>query len=310
MQAIDNNAVRAAIRPRLWLLGVIAALSAMGPSALPAAQAAPAVIRIVAAENFYGDVARQVAGPAAQVISVLNNPAADPHLFEIDVPTARAIAAADLLIYNGANYDAWVSRLLASTPSSTRRVIEVAALLQRHSAQSNPHLWYDPTTMPAVARAVAAQLQLFDPAHASAYAERLQRFLASMQPIDAKIMQLRRSFAGQPVTATEPVADYLTAAIGLTMREQRFQLAVMNDTEPGARETAAFERALRDRQVRVLIHNEQANGASIQRLLDIARQSHVPVVGVTETEPPGLDYQQWMLAELAALERALSGSSP
>jgi zinc/manganese transport system substrate-binding protein len=131
-----------------------------------------------------------------------------------------------------------------------------------------------------------------------------------MQPIGAKIMQLRRSFAGQPVTATEPVADYLTAAIGLTMREQRFQLAVMNDTEPGARETAAFERVLRDRQVRLLIHNEQASGASIQRLLDIARQSHVPVVGVTETEPPGLDYQHWMLAELAALGRALSGSSP
>ncbi|MGH8257109.1 MAG: metal ABC transporter solute-binding protein, Zn/Mn family [Steroidobacteraceae bacterium] len=269
-----------------------------------------APIRIVAAENFYGDVARQVAGPAAQIISVLHNPAADPHLFEIDVPTARAIAAADLLIYNGANYDAWVPRLLASTPSPTRRVIEVAALLHRQGAQANPHLWYDPATMPAVARAVAAQMQQLDRPHAGDYAARLQRFLESMGPVDAKIEQLHRSYAGAAVAATEPVADDLTSAIGLTMREQRFQLAIMNDTEPGARETAAFERLLRGRQVRALIHNQQANGAAIQRLLDIARQSHVPVVGVTETEPPGLDYQQWMLAELSALGGALSGSHP
>jgi zinc/manganese transport system substrate-binding protein len=188
-------------------------------------------------------------------------------------------------------------------------VIEVAALLHRQGAQSNPHLWYDPATMPAVARALTAQLQQLDPAHAAAYAGRLQRFLESMGPVDAKIAQLRHSYAGQPVAATEPVANDLTSAIGLTMREQRFQLAVMNDTEPGARETAAFEQLLRGRQVRALIHNEQANGAAIQRLLDIARQSRVPVVGVTETEPPGVDYQQWMLAELSALGRALSGSN-
>ncbi|HEX4024207.1 MAG TPA: zinc ABC transporter substrate-binding protein [Steroidobacteraceae bacterium] len=289
-------------------LPATAARAATEPAAGPTARPAP--LRIVAAENFYGDVARQLAGPTAQVTSVLRNPSADPHLFELDVPTARAIAAADLLIYNGAHYDPWVLRLLSSTPSSTRRVIEVAALLHRQGADANPHLWYDPATMPVVARALAAQLQQLDPVHAAAYSARLQRFLESMRALDAQIGQLRRRYAGQPVTATEPVANYLTAAIGLTMREQRFQLAVMNDTEPGARETAAFERALIGRQVRVLIYNQQAGGTAVQRLLDLARRSHVPVVGVTETEPPGVDYQQWMLAQISALGRALSGAAP
>jgi len=319
-----RHRLRAWLRP--WaprLAALMAVLIAMvaAPGVAPALGAVPAppaapptgarsVIRIVAAENFYGDVARQVAGPDARIVSVLRNPASDPHLFQVDVPTARALAAADLLIYNGLYYDAWVPRLLSSMPSSTRRVIEVAALMHRQGADANPHLWYDPATMPALARALAAQLQQLDPAHASAYAQRLQRFLESMRPIDAQIAQLRRRYAGMPVTATEPVANYLTAAIGLTMRGQRFALAVMNDTEPGARETAAFERSLTERQVRVLIYNEQAGGSAIQRLVGLAHRSHVPVVGVTETEPPGLDYQQWTLMQLSALGRALSSSHP
>ena len=286
--------------------------AARAPAALPAGPAPGprAVIRIVAAENFYGDVARQVAGPAAQITSVLRNPSADPHLFEIDVPTARAIAAADLVIYNGANYDPWVGRLLAGTPSPARRVIDVSALLHRQAPGINPHLWYDPATMPAVARALAAQLQQLDPANGGAYAQRLQRFLESMRALDEQVAQLRSRYAGQAVSATEPLADYLTTAIGLQMRGQRFQLAVMNGTEPGARETAAFERLLKTRQVRALIYNRQAGGSAVQRLLGIARQSHVPVVGMTETEPPGMDYQHGMLGELTALGRALSGSQP
>jgi zinc/manganese transport system substrate-binding protein len=304
--------VRAAAVALVALAAVSAAAAARAPAARPAGPipGPRAAIRIVAAENFYGDVARQLAGPAAQIISVLRNPSADPHLFEVDVPTARAVAAADLLIYNGANYDPWVGRLLAATPAPARRVIEVSALLHRQAPGINPHLWYDPATMPAVARALAAQLQQLDPANGDVYTQRLRRFLESMRPLDEQIAQLRSRYAGAAVSATEPLADYLVAAIGLQMREQRFQLSVMNGTEPGARETAAFESSLRGRQVRALIYNRQAGGSAVQRLLDIARQAHVPVVAMTETEPPDMDYQQWMLGQITALGRALSGSQP
>ena len=58
---------------------------------------------------------------------------------------------------------------------------------------------------------------------------------------------MKHAYAGTPVTATEPVFGYMAAALGLTMLNQRFQLAVMNDTEPSARDVAAFEHDLRDR---------------------------------------------------------------
>ncbi|MGH8219878.1 MAG: metal ABC transporter solute-binding protein, Zn/Mn family [Steroidobacteraceae bacterium] len=286
---------------------VLILLLAAAASAQPAA-ARP--LRIVAAENFYGDIAAQLAGPSAEVRSVLRNAAADPHLFEPDISTARAVAEADLVIYNGAAYDVWMERLLAAGRAPHRRVVIAAAVLPRIPAGGNPHLWYDPAVIRGVARAIATQLGELDPDRRTDYAERLERFLASLRPLQAQIATLHARFAGAPVAATEPVAHYLTDAIGLTTSNARFQLAVMNGTEPSARDTAAFERSLEDHRVRVLIYNSQVSSSATDRLLAIARRSRVPVVGVTETEPPGVDYQRWMRGELDALARALLETAP
>lgn len=306
-------------RTAVMLIAIAIAAASMPSSSLAASVAkasaraalGPArALRIVAAENFYGDVARQIAGPAAQVVDVLSNPDADPHLFETDAATARAVASASLLIYNGAGYDTWMVRLIAGSHLPMNRIIEVASLRREPRPLANPHLWYDPATMPALARALAARLQQIDPAHSASYTRRLNDFLDSLQPLDQQVAQLKSRYAGVPVTATEPVANDLIAALGLMMRNQRFQLAVMNNTEPGALETAAFERSLRGRSVRMLIYNRQASSSSVQRLLGIARQAGVPVVGVTEMEPAGVNYQRWMLDELRLIDKALAQGHP
>jgi zinc/manganese transport system substrate-binding protein len=125
--------------------------------------------------------------------------------------------------------------------------------------------------------------------------------------MNEKIAAIREKYAGLPVTATEPVFDYMADALKLKMHDERFQLAVMNDTAPSARGVAAFEQNLQTHKVRVVFYNKQAPDNSIQHLLDLARSSNIPVVGVTETCPPGLSYQEWMLSELDATEKALSG---
>jgi zinc/manganese transport system substrate-binding protein len=261
---------------------------------------------IVAAENFYGDVARQLAGPNVRVVSILQNPDADPHVFEPDAATARLVADANILIYNGAHYDAWLERLLANAGRHARRILSVAALMDRTGTDVNPHLWYDPQTMPKLALALTMQLDALDPAAQLQQSTRLQAFLQSLQPIAAQVAQMRRLYAGAPITATEPVVDDLTEAIGLDMRNGAFQLSVMNDTEPGARETAQFEQSLRNRTVRLLIYNRQTSGQAVQRLLQIARQSSIPLVAVSETEPAGMSYQAWMLQTLTAMNQALA----
>ena len=277
-------------------------------AALPATQAADGKIAVVAAENFYGDVARQIGGEQVAVTGIMSNPDQDPHLFEVSPTIIRQIAGAQIVVYNGADYDPWMDKLLAATPKPGRGAIVAADLLHRKPGD-NPHLWYDPATMPAVASALAAALSAADPAHANDYAARLKAFLASLAPLNEKIAGIRGKYAGIPVTATEPVFGYMADALKLKMRNERLQLAIMNDTEPSIRDVAAFERDLKQHRVRVLFYNQQASNSLVQHLVEIARSSGVAVVGVTETCPPGVTYQDWMKNELDATDRALPGTS-
>jgi len=270
------------------------------------ALAAEDQIAVVAAENFYGDIARQIGGDRVAVVSIMSSPDQDPHLFETTPGTVRQIAKAQIIIANGANYDPWMEKLLAATPRAGRVVITAADLTGR-KAGDNPHLWYDPKTMPAVATAIAEALSKADAAHASEYAARLKTTLATLERIAARVAQLKAKHAGSAVTATEPVFGPMAEALGLTMRNQRFQLAMMNDTEPSARDLAAFERDLRERAVKVLIYNSQVSEKLTERLRDIAIKSKVPVVGVAETMPANTIFQDWVLGELDAIDKALSG---
>jgi zinc/manganese transport system substrate-binding protein len=262
-------------------------------------------LSVVAAENFYGDIAQQIGGDRVDVASILSNPSQDPHLFETTPTIVRQIAAARIVIFNGADYDAWMDKLLNVVSQAGRTVLKVAELVNK-KAGDNPHVWYDPATVPVVARALADAFGKSDPGHAADYAARLDTFLASLKPIDSKVAEIRGKYAGVAVTATEPVFGYMASALGLQVRNERFQMAVMNDTEPSARDIAAFERDLREHKVRVLLYNKQTSTKLTQRMLDIARRSKIPVVGVTETEPIGMSYQGWMLTQLADLQKALA----
>ena len=262
-------------------------------------------LSVVAAENFYGDIVQQIGGDRVEVVSILSNPDQDPHLFETTPTIVRQVTAAQIVVFNGADYDAWMDKLLKVAPRAERTVVDVAQLVNK-KAGDNPHLWYEPTTMPAVARALADAFSRADPAHAADYTARLQTFIASLDGINRKIDEIRAKYAGVAVTATEPVFGYMASALRLKVRNEHFQMAVMNDTEPSIREIAAFERDLKEHKVKVLLYNKQASTKLTQRMLDLARRSNVAVVGVTETEPTGMSYQDWMLTELEELQKALA----
>jgi len=272
----------------------------------PTTRAADGKLSVVAAENFYGDVARQIGGEDVAVASIMSNPDQDPHLFETTPSTVRQIAAAQVVILNGADYDPWMDKLLKASPRPSRTAIVVADLVGK-KAGDNPHLWYDPGTMSAAAKALAEAFAKADPAHKDGYAARLKTFLVSLKPINEKIAAIRGKFAGTTVTASEPVFGYMAGALGLKMRNERFQLSIMNDTEPSAHDMAAFQDDLKGHKVRVMFYNKQASNKAVQTLVDLAHASKIPVVGVTETAPPNLSYQEWMLGELNDTAKALAG---
>ena len=285
--------------------GLLCLLLSLALGSAPAA----AALNVVAAENFYGDVATQIGDTYVKVTSILSNPDQDPHLFEADASTARAIAAAQIVIVNGADYDPWMMKLLSASRSPSRQVINVADLMHRKTGD-NPHVWYDPPTMPVLAKALEESFTRLDPDHGAQYAARAAVFLDSLKPLNDKVAALRQAYAGTSVTATEPVFGYMAAALGLKMRNERFQLAMMNGTEPSASDIIAFQNDLTSHAVKLLIYNSQVSEALTEKMRTIAGQSGVPVVGVTETAPSNAHFQDWMLSQLSKLEAGLSGKQP
>jgi zinc/manganese transport system substrate-binding protein len=290
--------------------GIVAAagLAMLTMSTVAGAQGADGKLVVIAAENFYGDIARQIGGDRVEVTSIMNNPDQDPHLFETSPSVARQLTEAQIVIYNGADYDPWMEKLLSSAPRPNRAVIVVADLAGK-KAGDNPHLWYDPNTAPKLAKALSDAFSKADAAHTADFAGRLSTFVASLEPLNDKITAIRSKYAGTAVTASEPVFGYMAHALKLKMRNERFQLSIMNDTEPSARDVAAFERDLKEHKVRVMFYNKQASNKAVQHLVDLARDSKIPVVGVTETAPPDVSYQRWMLDQLTETEKALVGRS-
>jgi zinc/manganese transport system substrate-binding protein len=291
--------VAASIAPiRTFGLGIALLLF----SVFSVARAAP--LSVVAAESVYGDIAQQMGGDRVTVVSILSNPAQDPHLFEAGASAARAVAGARFAIYNGAGYDPWMAKLL-SVPGKGPRDAIVAEKFLKQPSDGNPHLWYDPYLIMAVADAMTAAFAAADPGGAD-YEGRNSAFDKSMKVLIDRVAALHAKYAGVPVTATEPVFDYMARQIGLDVRNSAFQRAVMNDTEPSASDVAAFEDDLKARKVKVLLYNTQTIGTMPQRMRRIAEEAGVPVVGISETEPAGMHYQDWMLAQLDALDKALS----
>ena len=289
------------------VLGLVAAALVLSACNGPAAVTGHKLLA-VGAENEYANVIAQIGGRYVSVDAVMSNPNTDPHTFEASTSVAQEVAGAQLVVQNGVGYDTFMQQLESSTPSSSRRVIDVQKLLGLSLKTKNPHLWYDPTTMPKVATVVAHDLSLLSPRHAAYFARRLRTFLTSLQPVQSAIRAFKSRFAGTEVATTEPVADYLLSALGLhNVTPFRFQADIMNGVDPSPEDIAFQENLFTSHRAKVFCYNEQVSSTVTVAMRSLAESSHVPVVAVYETMPtPGFDYQTWMLAEISALSKALS----
>lgn len=268
------------------------------------------VLSIVAGENFWGSLAAQLGGTHARVLSLVTDPNADPHEYSSNAATARAVATADYVILNGAGYDSWGDRLLAANPNPRRRLLRVADLLGKKDGD-NPHFWYDPDYVNTVATQMKNDLIALDPANAAYYEANYHNLQASLSGYQAQIAQIKQDFGGSPVAATENIFAYLAQAAGLKLiSPPAFMAAVAEGNDPSVASIVEFENQLRSGQVKVLVYNRQTVTPLTDNLKKLAVAQGIPIVGITETMPPGATFQSWMNGEVAALRAALNFSSP
>ena len=266
-------------------------------------------LTVVAGENVWGDVARQVGGSYVDVTSVIDDPDADPHDFESNPSDAATLAKAQIVIENGAGYDDFMDKLL-SAAGGDKTVINVEELAKVSGSDVNPHLWYSPAYVTTAAKAFAGAFSTADPAHAEAFKQNLATFLEGYAPYERTIATIKQKYSGQAVAYTERVAGYLVDAAGLRLGTPAgFSRAVEDDTDPSPQDAAQFDRDLKDRTVKVLLYNDQVTDEQTRALKSTAEKAGVPIVGVAETLPKGQrDFQTWQNNQAQALLKALGGA--
>jgi zinc/manganese transport system substrate-binding protein len=281
--------------------GLVAVAPMAGTSATP--------VHVVAAENFWGNIAAQIGGRDVDVTSLITNPNADPHLFETNAQDAALLARAQVVIENGAGYDTWMGSLL-SADAGHPRMVNAASVLHVNGNDPNPHLWYDIPRVPKVAAAIATALTMASPRDASTFAKNLATFDAALRPLESTLATIRQRYHHVGVAYTERVPGYLLADADLVVKTPPgFARSIEDGTDPGAADTVAMRNLITNHDINVLLYNVQTVTPVTAQMRNLARQKGIPVVGVSETLPKSArTYQQWQMSQLTNLLHALEES--
>ncbi|CAN5517139.1 zinc ABC transporter substrate-binding protein [soil metagenome] len=289
-------------------------------------------INVVVSVDQWGGIVSALGGDCAEVTTVLASSSVDPHDYEPAPSDAAVFEDAQLVVVNGGHYDEWAAKL-AGTSAPQAPVIDALALSgadgdehahegEEHAhegdehghggaGEANPHAWYNPAAVSAVAEAVTKELSELAPDVADYFDEQHTTFETSLEPYFGTIDSIKASATGKTYAATESVFDDMAAALGLTNRTpDGYQASSANETDPSPADLDAFLRLLGDKGVDVLIYNTQTEGSVPEQLRSAAESAGVPVVEVTETVAPGADsFEAWQVQQLDALAEALGVSS-
>ncbi|HEY7935294.1 MAG TPA: zinc ABC transporter substrate-binding protein [Solirubrobacteraceae bacterium] len=266
---------------------------------------------VVAGENFWGSVAAQLGGDRVRVESIITNPQTDPHSYQPSTEDARTLAEAKMAIVNGIGYDEWESRLLSASPLSGRIVLNVGRLLGLGGGE-NPHQWYSPEHLDRVVDQIVADYDRLDPSAGAYFAQRKRIFLSKdLAEYDSLRAQIRRRYAGVAVGYSESIFTPLGEDLHLKLlTPYSFAKAIAEGTDVSAKDKRTVDRQAEEHKIAVWVFNSQNVTPDVQRVNEIARAEHIPILTVTETlSPASANFQQWQTAQLRRLLAALSSAA-
>ncbi|MFL6164409.1 MAG: metal ABC transporter solute-binding protein, Zn/Mn family [Jatrophihabitantaceae bacterium] len=288
----------------------LALLTALAGCAVSAPRRSGALIAC-ASINAWGSILAQLGGSRVHTTAIVRSPATDPHDYEPTPADAKLIATAAVFVQNGAGYDSWAGKAVRADPEPGRQVVDVARLTGT-PAGGNPHRWYSPADVVAVADAITAALSRADPAGAGYFEQQHRRFIGTgLADYRRLIATIKARYAGTPVAASESVLSPLAEALGLDLiTPPAFLKAISQGTDPSAADKATIDAQLAGQQVKVYVLNSQNSTPDVAEQVRAARRAGVPVVDMTETpSPAGSDFQDWQVRQLLALQVALSGTA-
>jgi ABC-type Zn uptake system ZnuABC Zn-binding protein ZnuA len=159
---------------------------------------------VLAVETFLAEIAQNVAGERVIVESLIPL-GLDPHAFEPTPQDVRKIAESDVLIVNGAGFEAWLAKTLENA-GGQRPVIEASAGLAsraaregesvelgteepggHHHDEGDPHFWLDPTLVVKYVENIRDGLIAADPDGREVYIQNAADYIVKLNELDGWI---------------------------------------------------------------------------------------------------------------------------
>lgn len=261
-------------------------------------------IEVVASVNQWGTVAKTLGGGNVNVTSIINSTNVDAHDYEPTTSDIAKLQKAQVIIVNGAGYDAWAVK---AAQSANATIVNAAAVGGVNDGE-NPHVWFSADVRKAVAQAITEAYEQADAAKKSDFDKLHDQWKSEENNVESKIAEVKQKSDGLAYAATESVASYLAEDMGLTdATPSGYARAAANESEPTPTDIRQFADALKSGEIKLLIVNTQEESELTGKITNAAKSANVPMVNLTEQMPEQYDsLTAWMESLVDAFSKAIA----
>ncbi len=231
----------------------------------PAALAKP---KVVTTFTVIADMARNVAGEAADVVSI-TKPGAEIHNYQ---PTPQDIfkaADADLVLWNGLNLELWFQKFLDNLGDKPNVVVSdgvdpMGIAAGPYEGKPNPHAWMSPTNALIYVENIRKALSAIDPANAATYTANAEAYSARIKALEEKV---KTALATVPedkrwLVTSEGAFSYLARDFGL---RELFLWPINADQQGTPKQVKAVIDAVREHGIGVVFSESTVSPARPNR---------------------------------------------
>lgn len=261
-------------------------------------------IEVAASVNQWGTVAKALGGDNVNVTSIINSTNVDAHDYEPTTSDIAKLQKAQVIIVNGAGYDAWAVKATQTVNATIVNAAEVGGV----NDGENPHVWFSADVRKAVAQAITEAYEQADAAKKNDFDKMNDRWTAEENNVESKIAEVKQKTDGLAYAATESVASYLAEDMGLAdATPSGYARATANESEPTPTDIKQFTDALKAGEIKLLVVNTQEESELTDKITDAAKSVEVPMVELTEQMPEQYDsLTAWMEGLVDAFSQAIA----
>lgn len=283
-------------------VGMLASVAACGSAQSTSEK--NGTIEVAASVNQWGTVAKALGGDNVNVTSIINSTNVDAHDYEPTTSDIAKLQKAQVIIVNGAGYDAWAVK----AAQTANAIIVNAAEIGGVNDGENPHVWFSADVRKAVAQAITEAYEQADAAKKNDFDKMNDQWAAEENNVESKIAEVKQKTDGLAYAATESVASYLAEDMGLAdATPSGYARATANESEPTPTDIKQFTDALKAGEIKLLVVNTQEESELTGKITDAAKSVEVPMVELTEQMPEQYDsLTAWMEGLVDAFSQAIA----